>query len=202
MTNAHEWWVADKIPKSGDVAIDVGAGIGIYTATLADRFKNVIAFEPHPGNREVVKVNMGARTNVEIRPEAAMDHEGKLSLHFHKIMGAVEPCHSSIHEKHPVRPAEFSGEKIEVPCLRIDTLEFPGKVDFIKVDVEGAEIKVLLGARDTIAKFRPELMIEVHSHEYTSFLEGFLGALKYKWEKIDHPTDIPVTWYWLYAKPE
>ena len=58
------------------------------------------------------------------------------------------------------------------------------RVDFLKIDTEGAELEVLKGGIETIKKYKPKLLLELHlfkDRNMSKKLEDFLGPLGYKW---------------------
>ena len=58
-------------------------------------------------------------------------------------------------------------------------------LSFVKVDVEGAESKVLLGARDTLEKLRPRLIVELHNPEQDVAVARILRELQYQLTRLD-----------------
>ena len=87
----------------------------------------------------------------------------------------------------------------EVPALTLDdAVERHGRPDFIKIDVEGHEVKVIEGGKQFFAENSPALFIEVHGAELGVQVRDLLPG--YKWERFDH-TDAPDVWlenhYWL-----
>lgn len=90
------------------------------------------------------------------------------------------------------------------PDARIDSLGL-GRIDFVKVDVEGAELRVLRGMAETIQKYRPRLVIEVHTKAVSPGVQvaevtGLLDSLApgYRYEAVERQEG----WYWhLYCDP-
>jgi hypothetical protein len=84
-----------------------------------------------------------------------------------------------------------------------------GRVDFIKIDVEGAEGEVLLGAERTIQHDRPRMIIEVHTYLKGLMIGGLLKVWDYAVTAVRHPayTEVPgdvTLWddhYWLVCDP-
>jgi hypothetical protein len=64
--------------------------------------------------------------------------------------------------------------------------------DVIKIDVEGAELLVLRGARKTLQEGKPRVLLEVHSDSLKIECRGFLGRLGYVWETLDVEADRPL----------
>jgi len=137
-----------QLVKPGMTVIDVGAHIGYYTRLLSELVGSsgrVFAFEAHPDNYAVLNQNMRARkySNVEMDNCAVSDQKGKMQLY-------VSPGSSN----HSLLAGytEASGI-IDVESITIDSfLSEKGiqSVDFMKMDVEGAEPLVIVGMRKTI----------------------------------------------------
>ena len=142
--------------RPGMTVIDIGAHIGYFTrlfSELVGTSGRVLAFEPHPENVRVLRTNLkrSRYKNVETFPYAISDRTGAATLH-------VSPGHSN----HSLLPGytETKG-RIEVECFTLDAfLSSRGirEVDFIKIDVEGAEPFVLAGMKQTVSQ-SPQLRI-------------------------------------------
>ena len=161
-----------KLLKPGDVVLDVGANIGALTLALADIVGEngcVTAFEPQPETAELLKRNVDER--VAVRDYALGMVEGttrvpSLGSAIHKNYGGV---------------AIGSGE-LEVKIHTLDS-SVCDKIDFIKIDVEGSEVAVLMGARGTIEKYRPLLYVENHPDQPGQDLLRLIRSLGYRvWE--------------------
>jgi FkbM family methyltransferase len=113
----------------------------------------VIAFEPVPGNRRILLWNLKLNDiqNVIVRSEALAESNGMATIKLSR-----GPSAESL-----VREFHKSGE-LRVHTVSLDSLRLE-KLDLAKIDVEGAELNVLRGARETVKTFRPRMQIEVHS---------------------------------------
>ncbi len=144
MLDSDHWWRSLRtLDVGGGAILDVGANTG-YTAawfsTMADR---VYAFEPDPGNVEILREQIRIRglTNVEIWQCAVSDAPGYAELHLKEHGG-----HNALSE---VGASETRGT-IRVQCMTVDDFmqdEGVDTVSLLKVDVEGFEPEVLRGAR-------------------------------------------------------
>jgi FkbM family methyltransferase len=138
--------------NKGDTVLDVGAYIGdhtiAYSKAVGENGK-VIAFEPNEDAFECLCHNLAPFGNTELFNSCVGDSNlGKMILIKHPEnigMTYVKPGKG----KHKV--------------VTIDSLELE-RCDFIKIDVEGFELKVLEGAEQTIKKFRPKMLIEINDH--------------------------------------
>ena len=157
---AEQEWMFRHNPKqgvrSGDIVLDCGANVGVFTKFALQRGASlVVAIEPEPLNIECLRRNLApeiAVGKVIVVPEGVWSSEGSFPL---RISAGNSAAHSMA--------IEGVGKVIEVPVSRIDALaERLGlaRVDYIKMDIEGAEREALSGARNTLAKHHPTLMIE------------------------------------------
>ena len=129
----------------GDIVIDVGANIGYYTlifAQLVGKSGKVIAFEPESKNFEILKKNIEINNydNVIVEQKIVSEKCGKMKLYVSDsdIVG------------HRIQQMKNLKNFIEVESVTLDDymekLHLDKKVNFIKIDVEGAEPKVLEGS--------------------------------------------------------
>ena len=139
-----------RLIRPGMTVIDIGAHIGYYTrlfSELVGPSGRVLAFEAEPENFDLLRAHVrdAKYRNVEIFPHAVADRAGKLLLH-------LSPGHTN-HSL--VDGYTDSKDAREVETVSLDAfLADRGidRVDFIKIDVEGAEPLVLAGMRETIAR--------------------------------------------------
>jgi FkbM family methyltransferase len=141
--------------QPGDVVIDCGAHIGGFTRTALDAgARMVIAIEPEIANIQAFHRNFAAELksgSVRLIEEGVWDTDGKLSLHI-----------SDVGDSHSAVVAQAGGKEEVILVTTIDTLikrlKLP-RVDFIKMDIEGAEQKALAGAGQVLHKWKPRLAI-------------------------------------------
>lgn len=144
--------------EPGWAVVDVGANLGYYTllaALLTGPEGRVYAFEPAPSTFKTLlrNIELNAAPNVEVYEAALSDTHGVVSL----IEGAQDDFNR-------IGPAG-EGARREAPCWTLDQFVEANRiqrVDLVKVDIEGAEHKFLLGARKTIQRFRPIIVIELN----------------------------------------
>jgi FkbM family methyltransferase len=142
--------------RPGMAALDVGAHCGYFALLLAQLVGpggSVVAVEPEPGNHALLRENVShaGLDNVRIIHAAAWRRSGSVPI-------SISPDNSGDH-----RAYEFdSGRKtIEVPALALDDLDPPlAALDFVKLDAQGTEHHALEGMRETIARFRPLMLVE------------------------------------------
>jgi FkbM family methyltransferase len=144
--------------KPGMVFVDIGANLGYFTtlaASVVGPTGSVIAFEPEPGNFQRLQANIAenAFKNVEPRQCALSDSPGNLTLYCDPINWGNPSL-----VKANVPPGTSS---VEVPVSTLDAqLAEQERVDFIKMDVQGFEARVLDGARAMLARHRPTILTE------------------------------------------
>ena len=146
-----------RLPALADRArnsLDVGAHKGVYSYFLARCSRHVYAFEPNPKNFTVLKRNLGRR--VTVLPLALSNRSGPAVLRVPRHRGGYSNQGASLSARKV--PSDYKEVRIE--AVRLDDLDIPD-VGFIKIDVEGFEGEVLEGARRTIARDRPVLLIEI-----------------------------------------
>lgn len=136
-------------------ALDVGANVGIFACDFATRFDEVVAFEPMPPTRECLAIN--APKNVRIEPFAITDQAALLEMYQTPSSGASFVC------SHPQVVIPFdeleTNKVVQVEGRTIDSFQFDA-VDLMKLDIQGAEYAALVGARETILRHRPVIMVE------------------------------------------
>jgi FkbM family methyltransferase len=150
----------DALVSKEDYVLDVGANIGCTALALGERAFKVVAFEPAPSTFEFLRRNVShsGLTNVQLVNSALGSAPGEAQITFSASnrSGAFVSSHTSVSRDHV-------HEKIVVRRLDevMPTLDVP-RVDFIKIDVEGFEQSVLTGGAQTIARFRPVVMLELN----------------------------------------
>lgn len=158
-TGEPELAVLDTLMRRGGTAVDVGANQGFFAYALGDVAARVVAFEPNPDYARFARLMLRGRATVHRlalsdRPGRAtfyvpVDHDGSV-LH---LAGSLK------------RTAHAQFARNRTYQVEVRTLDSFGLADvrFIKVDVEGSEREVLDGARATIARDRPVLLLELLS---------------------------------------
>jgi FkbM family methyltransferase len=143
---------AFKFVREWDVAIDVGAHVGFWTADMAQKFSMVFAFEPAADTYECLKRNMAEFPNVITAPLAIGEKAGQCAvLDDPERMAIGKPANTG------ARFIDLNG--IGTPITALDEMEFGG-CDLLKIDVEGFEAAVLRGASATITAYQPVIIME------------------------------------------
>jgi len=162
----------------GKIFLDIGANIGYYTAILSKNFETILAFEPHPQNLAMLKstIAAGRLRNVIARNEAVSDTDGTAILHLQRKRGEHSIMKKGGTQQLPVR------------TIKLDSI-VNETVDLAKVDVEGAEWKVIKGAEMSIRAGRIlRWVIEVDDQSTKVALEDYLRERKYvsRWLDARH----------------
>ena len=156
----YETELVKEIVKPGAVVIDVGANIGYFTllfSHLAGEGGKVYAFEPDPKNHELLLKNLDVNKvgNTTAVKKALSNKTGKTKLFLDQLnLGDMSMAAGNIDN-----PAGF----LEVETITLDEYlagEQEKRVDFIKIDVQGAEALVIEGAEKTIKTAKPKILLE------------------------------------------
>lgn len=163
-----------KLCTSFNTALDVGAHIGGVSAYLARHFRRVVAFEPVPETFEFLQHNTARWPHVETLNMAAAEGAGEVCFSHYRRHGQLSHVAGSSEDSE----TDLIGP---IPTAAIDSMNLTD-VSFIKIDVEGYELPVVQGARETIVRCRPLIMMEQggneekhfgkRRHEASEFLEG------------------------------
>lgn len=155
--------LTDHFAGVGTTVVDIGASWGPFSyhlARLVGEAGTVFSFEPHPMNKPVLEKLVKARPNVRFRAAAVSDLAGSADLQVPVFGSRHVTAQSSLaHGFDGQRGVRV--EKVSVPTVRLDDEVGGGRVDFVKIDVEGHEMSVLRGASVTLRKYLPPMLIEI-----------------------------------------
>ncbi len=165
--NPHEYRAFRAATKPNAVALDIGANVGAYTLLLAQwvgRGGRVFAFEPAPapyeGLCEHIRLNGVSDVVTPVRAAVAS------AVRTERFVVAATAGESRL-----AAVADHARDTVPVAATTIDAFcaERGITPDFIKIDVEGAEVDVLRGARETIARGgnRLALFVEMHPSQWS-----------------------------------
>lgn len=158
--NAEEYRAFRAAVRPGAVILDVGANVGAYTLLFAmwsGPAGRVFAFEPAPAARAGLRLHLdlnGVADRVETIAAAAAAHVGSARFRIDGASGGNALMDA----------ASAAGPAIEVETTTLDAFCRARKLrpDVVKIDVEGAELDVLRGARDVLARPEIRAFIELH----------------------------------------
>lgn len=188
--------VFKSLVRAGDLVIDVGANWGVHTLYLSKLVGPsglVLAFEPFPTAIEELKWHLDANgcCNVRIMNKAASHEDGEAVFSIGgsaQTGGLTETTPSSLDQKQlrvKTQRLDNSLSDFEVNCLRL-----------IKIDVEGAETKVLLGARKIIEEYQPYLVIDLHTPEQDISVARLLSDWNYSLTRLSGPPIVHIDRAW------
>ena len=159
----------------GQVVVDLGANLGVFATHAAKSVGptgRVLAVEPHPDNFRRLEGN--AQRNglkwLECVQAAAGDRDGSVELFVHE-----RGINHSI--------VRGSGKSVTVPLRTVDALVREHKLerlDFLKVDIEGAVPEALRGAGETLRRFRPKIALERDDAQESVGLDEILQSHGYE----------------------
>ena len=155
--------IVQHVVKKGDTAIDIGAMIGCYTlvfAKLVGETGKVFAFEPEYENYNIVKSNVliNGYDNTKIVNKAVSDIDGEMPLYIHDANLGMHTLGKPTYWK----PKGV----VNVKTVQLDTcLSKSCRVDFIKMDIQGAEGLALKGMERTLRDNKDVKMIIEYSQQ-------------------------------------
>ena len=190
--------------QSGQVFYDIGANVGFF-AVLAARLVGptgkVYAFEPFPQSAEAIRKNAalnGFEQIIEVWQGAVSDRSGSGKLMVQGMCNTFRLEYNA-----------DGAESITVPLYVIDELVAGEKIrppDLVKIDVEGHEVQVLRGMRETVRRYRPVILCEVHwiKKEIEALLVEVFRPLGYRATQIDGSPlpDRPMRYHLLLVPPD
>lgn len=191
----------ETLLEPGSIAIDIGANIGAHTlpmARLVGESGHVYAFEP------TVYALGRLRTNLSRNPDLA----ARVTVVHAYVAGrpgvtVPDAIHSSwplenaqdLHVLHRGRMMPTGNAAAMTLDAFITAHEVP-RVDFVKIDVDGSEAAVLAGARDTIQRFRPALLVEFAPQERgdgaIAEIVSFLTRMRYRLHQLRRRKELPL----------
>jgi FkbM family methyltransferase len=176
----HEGHIVGRFtPKEGDTVIDIGAHIGRYTITSSKQVGNtgkVVAIEADPDNFQLLKRNivLNNLTNVLPLNYAVFSTRTRMKLY--------EQSASAKYNSLMLARAAKTKNYVEVNADTLDSilkLNEVNQVNWIKIDVEGAEFEVLKGSTKTLSTENVSLLIEIHNIADPRHYDNILDFLKY-----------------------
>jgi FkbM family methyltransferase len=164
---------------------DIGAFHGLLSLFFSSRAAQVISFEPNSRNRRRLEENLALNSvrNVRVRPVGVSSRKETLRM----VGSPLMPGGSSVDAIH-IEGLLNSGtgtvvEEISVVSLDEEVAEanLPPP-DFIKIDIEGWEIHALEGARQTLARHRPALFLEMHGETIADKRNKVAAIVDFLWQ--------------------
>lgn len=176
-------WMVETV-QAGWTVLDVGANYGYYSVLLAELVGpdgRLHAFEPNPAPARATEFTL------EVNAFRSRSHVHRLAL-----SDAAGTCAFFVPDNEPKNghlvfgePQQSGGESFEVAIATLDSVCADlDRVDFIKIDAEGAESRIFKGMRETIARHNPLIVLEFNSNrgdapEFVAELQATYPAARY-----------------------
>jgi len=149
--------------------VEIGGNIGwitVHFARCAGRGGEVVVLEASPANIRYLRENTFACDNVTVIEAAASDREGEAEFFMESLTGqndSLIPEYGILKRNETLAFSEATVSRVKVRTVRVDDLvrNMRRPIGLVKIDVEGAERKVLEGMMDVLSCDRPAVAIEV-----------------------------------------
>lgn len=187
----HEW-LGEIDPaytvQKGDVVLDVGGHIGVFADfALSKGASKVIMIEPEPRNAECIRRNFKqeiAEGRVVLVQEGAWDKESTLELHVSTLNSGMG---SFVH-------LEGTNGVVKARVRRLDDIIAElgvDRINFIKMDIEGAEPQALRGAANILKMWKPRIMLDTyHEPGHAQLLPQIVTESNKQYKAICGPCEI------------
>jgi len=159
-------------------AVDVGGHIGLWSMHLVDLFRRVEAFEPLPEHWRLFEINMNHNPRVKLHPIGLGSKRGELTLvvdpantgNTHAVgsdVGMEEAVAFQERQRLGIIDNDDESTKVHTEVVKVATLDSFNfnDIDLIKIDVEGTELQVVQGARRTLLRCRPMVIVEQKNND-------------------------------------
>lgn len=179
-----------RLVNPGDVVYDVGANIGLYSRFLATCFaaREVVGFEPMRANFQLLSMNAKHDREVagRIRPLALAlgDSNGEATLQIDDMSSQTAVLDSVTEGKASQGRRQYGlapiTETVSVRTLDQVMAEYAlAPPQMVKIDIEGAGAMAVAGAKSTLARYKPKLLVELHGEKEGRGVWSVLAELGY-----------------------
>jgi FkbM family methyltransferase len=187
-----------QLLRPGMTVLDIGANAGIYALTAAAHVGpsgHVIAFEPSAREREQLTRHLALNRLANVRIEATALGASDGDTEFY----VADAAESGFNSRKPA--AGLSVAAARVPMCRLDTYAARtalGRVDFVKIDVEGGEYDVLVGGEQLFRRTRPPILIEIEPARIEPWgyraedIYSLIAGWQYDWAAVTHDGLVPL----------
>ena len=195
-----ELFFINQFEDKTKVALDIGVYRGVYSYKLSKFFKHVHSFEPNPLLFPYLDKNLKKIIrNINLYNLALSNKSGETILKLPLRSGSI--FRDNIEELYQLGAAsihpdnEFNeSKKVKVKMERLDNIHIKN-IGFIKIDVEGHELEVINGAKETIIKDKPVLLVDIekrHSKRSVEETINFINNLGYECFFTNEKNLIPI----------
>lgn len=156
--------------------LDIGAHVGLWAMWLVKEFEHVHCFEPVPLHRAILPHNMPT-DNYTVHAVALGSEAGTVNI----VVPQGVTGNAHVVPPGTVQAPDYAKEPqvCGVEMVTLDSMFFAVPIDFIKIDVEGFELEVLKGARETLLKNKPYMVLEQKGNDAKFFNQPKLSGLTY-----------------------
>jgi FkbM family methyltransferase len=172
--------------NEGDTVLELGAHIGyisLYFSQLVGNSGKLYVFEPGANNLPYVRENISHSNfkNIELVEKAVSDTNGTATFYLENLTGQSNSLVKDYRVTKKIQSKTFVDLKknaVEVETIRLDDFvrqKNINRINFIKIDIEGAEYMAINGMQNILQEFKPVMMIEVTENH-----EALFGLLKDK----------------------
>jgi FkbM family methyltransferase len=178
----YEFWIRDYLTlKRGDTFIDVGANIGKHTirnSRIVGDDGLIAAIEPLPEAYATLKHNVTVNKlkNVLILNNACWNKNTKTKIFRGKNAG-----HSSLKWNWGLGYHHIEAKTLDTISNDLGL----SRIDFIKIDAEGSELKIVEGMNEILKCYSPNIIVEISSDQSKTGIIEIAERWNYKWEVID-----------------
>lgn len=156
-----------------DLVVDVGANVGIYMHALAKRGAVVEAFEPQPWCVDVLRAYAASNPRVHVHAVALGAEPSRAELRVPIVDGRSARGSASLVSTDRAGRADT----FDVEIRTLDSFGLEG-VRAMKIDVEGAEVGVIRGAAETIARDQPTLLVEIERRHHSGPIDAVFTEIE------------------------
>jgi len=187
--------------RAGMQVLDIGGHVGFFAlgaALRSGREGHVHVFEPTPETIRVLKRHIelnGWTDRITVFPGVMADKDGEMTFYSHGSSMASSLSRANTVDLNPERPKQAT--VLSVPAVTLDSYCRKNGIrpDVIKIDVEGAELLVLQGGRQTLMQSRPIVLCEVHTRHLANCggsveqFDACVRELGYSSQALDTPNE-------------
>ena len=150
----------------GSVVLDVGANAGAYATVFEDVVgpQCLVIFEPLPRLVSLLRARFPAS---RVRPVALSDRTGRAKIRVPSIAGKAYSTRATLNDHD--EPGQSGFEEVEIELETLDTAVADlalKRIDVVKIDVEGHELEVIAGARRSLERYEPVVLIEIETRHH------------------------------------
>ena len=181
-------WIREYLDRDA-IVLEIGANVGAYLYQLEKTLpgENIYAFEP---NKNLFLRLKRLFPKMHIVPVALSDENTTAGLKVPIIKGQEIPSRGTLNTSYLEKDEEKSVTQL-VEVMKLDDWserEKLQRIDFIKIDVEGNEMRTVRGAKQTILKFRPTLMVEIEQRHHDEPVWNLITEIE-GWKYTAHYLD-------------